>query len=370
MRLAAFNVENLFDRAKIMNKENWNDGREVLSNFSKLSTLLEKASYSAADKARIVELLSALGLAKSDTGTYVRLRQNRGRLLKRPRAGGLEVVADGREDWIGGLELIDEAIDEQAIRNTGQVIRDVGAHVLGVVEAEGREQLKDFSDQILDAVGGQPYEHIMLIDGNDRRGIDVGIMTREGYPIGPMFSHVNDRAADGKEIFGRDCPEYCITTPSGAKLWVLVNHLKSKGYGNQADNDRRRLAQATTILSIYEALLTRGEENVAVIGDLNDTPASAPLQPLIGSSLRDVSALTGVYEDDGHPGTYKNGTKSQKIDYILLSPALAQKATRAGVFRKGVWGNKNGDRWEIYPEMTREAQAASDHAAVWCDLDI
>jgi exonuclease III len=77
-----------------------------------------------------------------------------------------------------------------------------------------------------------------------------------------------------------------------------------------------------------------------------------------------------VYEDDGHPGTYKNGTKSQKIDYILLSPTLAQKATKAAVFRKGVWGGTHGDRWEIYPEMEKEEHAASDHAAIWCDLSI
>jgi hypothetical protein len=27
-------------------------------------------------------------------------------------------------------------------------------------------------------------------------------------------------------------------------------------------------------------------------------------------------------------------------------------------------------RWETYPELTKPEQAASDHAAVWVDLDI
>ena len=369
MRLASFNVENLFDRAKIMNKDNWNEGREVLTLFNKLLNLLEKQTYSNADKARMVELLKQLGLAKSDTSEYVLLRQNKGRLLKRPRGGGLEIVAGGRADWIGSLELVDEPIDERATRNTAQVIRDVGADVLGVVEAEGRIQLKEFNDFLLPAIEGEPYQHIMLIDGNDNRGIDVGLLTRQNFSIGPMFSHIDDLDDDGKEIFSRDCPEYCVVTPSGAKLWVLVNHLKSKGYGNQADNDRKRLAQAKAIRRIYEALLSRNEKHVAVIGDLNDTPDSTPLQPLVAAGLKDVSELA-VYEDDGHPGTYKNGTKSQKIDYILLSPALAQKATKAAVFRKGVWGGTHGDRWEIYPEMEKEEHAASDHAAIWCDLDI
>jgi len=225
MRLASFNVENLFDRAKIMNKDNWNEGREVLTLFNKLLNLLEKQTYSNADKARMIELFTQLGLAKSDTSEYVLLRQNKGRLLKRPRAGGLEVVAGGRADWIGSLELVDEPIDERATRNTAQVIRDVGADVLGVVEAEGRIQLKEFNDFLLPAIEGEPYQHIMLIDGNDNRGIDVGLLTRQNFSIGPMFSHIDDLDDDGKEIFSRDCPEYCVVTPSGAKLWVLVNLL-------------------------------------------------------------------------------------------------------------------------------------------------
>jgi hypothetical protein len=36
---------------------------------------------------------------------------------------------------------------------------------------------------------------VMLIDGNDERGIDVGLMTSEHLPINPMRSHVDYRMA-------------------------------------------------------------------------------------------------------------------------------------------------------------------------------
>lgn len=39
-------------------------------------------------------------------------------------------------------------------------------------------------------------------------------------------------------------------------------------------------------------------------------------------------------------------------------------------FRKGVWGGINGTLFEHYPEMTKEIHAASDHAALFVDLDI
>ena len=110
---------------------------------------------------------------------------------------------------------------------------------------------------------------------------------------------------------------------------------------------------------------------LAVVGDFNDTPDSDPLSPLLagGSDLRDIS-VHHKFQGDGRPGTFGNGTASTKVDYILLSPALFTKVTSAGVFRKGVWGGVNGTFFEHYPEMTRAVHAASDHAALFADLNI
>ena len=50
---------------------------------------------------------------------------------------------------------------------------------------------------------------------------------------------------------------------------------------------------------------------------------------------------------------------------------LFAKATGGGVFRKGVWhGSRTRDPWDIYPTMTSEVQQASDHAAIYADLDL
>ena len=129
--------------------------------------------------------------------------------------------------------------------------------------------------------------------------------------------------------------------------------------------------QAEQVRKIYDTRRQAGLTRIAVIGDFNDTPDSVPLAPLLadGSDLRDVSVHQN-FESDGRPGTFGNGTKSEKIDYILLSPALFVQVQRAGVFRKGVWGGVNGTLFEHYPEMTKAIHAASDHAALFVDLDI
>jgi hypothetical protein len=370
MRLATYNVENLFDRAKAMNLETWEDGRKVLELHAQLNRLLGEAAYTTASKAKTVELMIELGLEKSDTGPFVILRRNRGKLLKRPRAGGLEITASGRADWIGSLELRDEPINEIATQNTARVLVELKADVLGVVEAEHRPSLLEFCNIVIPAVGGTPFRHVMVIDGNDARGIDVGLVSTEGFPIGNMVSRVDDRSPNGEPIFSRDCPQFEVMTPSGNTLLVLVNHFKSKGFGTPAASNARRKLQAERVRDIYNELKAAGENFIAVVGDLNDTPSSDPLEPLIdGTDLKDIF-LHPAFDDGGFPGTFGLGNAANKIDYILLSPDLFAKVTGGGVFRKGVWPGSRPARWEVFQELKKPEQAASDHAAIWADIDI
>jgi endonuclease/exonuclease/phosphatase family metal-dependent hydrolase len=238
VRVASFNVENLFDRARALQLD-WEDGRVILERYARINQLLNKPVYSDEDKSEIKELLRALDR---------------------------------------------------------------------------------FSAQLLKKVQGQPYEHVMVIDGNDERGIDVGVMSRAGYEIASIRSHVDDMDEQGR-VFSRDCPEFTVTMPTGERLIVLVNHFKSKGNGRLSVTNALRKRQATRVAEIYRRLLGEGEENIAIVGDLNDTPTSDPLAPLFAAGLKDVSEHPS-FSDDGRPGTFKNGTKSQKLDYVLLSPAL------------------------------------------------
>lgn len=369
MRIASYNVENLFDRPRIMNLDSWADGRKVLEDFAALSNLLEAPVYAPADKAEIVRLMIALGLEKADESRYVTLRRNRGALVRRPKAGGLEVSASGRGDWIGWLELRTEPVNAVAIDNTARAIRDIDADILAVVECEDRIALKAFTDDVAPRVGGRPYPNVMVIDGNDARGIDVGLMTKAGYRIRTMRSHIHDDDGAGP-VFSRDCPEYEIVTPSGEIVWMLINHFKSKGFGGKAASDAKRRRQAAAVAEIYRRLCESGQSNVAVVGDLNDTPESGPLRPLFAETdLADVSALPGF--DPGEfreAGTYGLGNDENKIDYVLLSPALQARVTKSGVFRKAAWPGSRPPRWTVYPELDRPERAGSDHHALWVDI--
>ncbi len=370
MIIGSFNVENLFDRAKALNQATWKQGAPVLAAHAELTQLLERDPYSDSERARILELLEFLGISRQDEGEFVQLRKIRGALLRRPRdrTKPVTVVAKGRSEWIGWVELKTEHVDELAMEHTAMVIRDVGADVLGVVEAEARPVLDLFTAAMLNKVGARPYQQVMLIDGNDGRGIDVGLLSR--FPIAAVRTHIYDTDDIGT-VFSRDCCEYHLDIGDRRTLVVLVNHFKSKGYGSKGDpiGAKRRHRQATRVADIYDALSDEGYALIAVVGDLNDTPDSDALQPLLGATtLRDISKHPG-FDPGPRTGTFKG--ENNQIDYVLLSPDLFAMAKGGGIFRKGVWrGNRTKNRWEIYPTLTGEEHAASDHAAIWAEIGV
>ena len=194
VRFASFNVENLFERPRAFNQTTWADGQPILDAYREFNALIAKAVYSPADKKRMVELLLRLevyrrvdGLVRRNpvrTPKWAWLRANRGSFDVDREATGIAIVADGRGDWIGWLELATEPVNEVATRMTAKVIGDVAADVLAVIEAEHRPSLTRFNDELL---AGR-YGHAMLIDGNDTRGIDVGILTTAQVAITGMLS--------------------------------------------------------------------------------------------------------------------------------------------------------------------------------------
>lgn len=371
MKIAAYNVENMFQRTKVFNQSDPDIAKQFSMAANELNLLFEKPVYDDADKLRMLELFAKLGLTKANENGYAFFRGIRGDLFKRPKGKSMQITAKGREDWIGWVELKSEPVNAIAIQNTARVIRDVGADIIAIIEVEDRRALKQFNEHVLTQVGGKAYEHVMVIEGNDDRGIDVGLMTAGDHPLRLMCSHVHERQSNGSLLFSRDAPEYEVTGPDGDRLWVIPCHFKSKFGGDDSNSKRRRAAQAARVAEIYTRLRSEGNPDVVVLGDFNDTPDSEALTSLLKKTdLRDVGAHPlfdpGSYKGRG---TFGTGTNSQKIDYLLLSPALYARVRSCGLFRMGAWpGTAAKPRWETYPELKKLEHAASDHHLIWVDL--
>jgi endonuclease/exonuclease/phosphatase family metal-dependent hydrolase len=384
VRFASFNVENLFARPRAFNQTTWAQGQPILNAYAEFNALIEQPAYSPADKARMIQLLVQLDIYRVSNGIVRRfrtptpkwawLRANRGAFDVEHTDTGIEIVADGRGDWVGWLELATEPVDETSTRMTAQVIHDVGADIQAVVEAEDRPSLDRFNTDLL----ADQYGHVMLIDGNDTRGIDVGILTSPQVEILSMRSNVDvpDPGAPGEHLFSRDCAQYQCRLLSGATVWVLVNHFKSQSGGGGP----KRARQAQGVRTIAEELVAAGERHIVVMGDLNEGPTvlgqpATNLATLLDPTgpLVEVYALP-AFNPGPRPGTFQSCGVRNRLDYILVSHDLAGLVVGGGIERHGLWGTPTNvnppTAWDIYPQITSAHQAASDHAAIYVDINI
>jgi endonuclease/exonuclease/phosphatase family metal-dependent hydrolase len=360
IKLAAFNIQNLFSRPKAMNLANENAGTQKLFAIAGLQDELDNEVY---DKPRIA------ALAKSAHG-YFEINKTRGPnpLTYSRETGEYKVNVNGRRQWEGFIELTRDGFSFESINNTGAFLRQLGADILGLCEVEDRWALRRFRGEQLEREG---LFYDLLIDGNDPRRIDVAVLSR--FAPGKLRTNVFYRLPKTRQpLFSRDCFEAELLLPNGESLYILQNHFKSR-LGRPQDSERKRMAQATRVREIVQERYDLSSHYVAVMGDFNDTPDSPALQPLLTMpGLRSVQDIAGIPEGERWTYYYNKEKARNEIDYILISDALARKMISAGADKGGIAGISALTDGAVtgLPGITTWRNAASDHAAVWVELDL
>jgi endonuclease/exonuclease/phosphatase family metal-dependent hydrolase len=350
-RLATFNCENLFSRPRIFN-EPPAKAKKLLAAVAALQKELSKEKF---NQTKIRQL-------KAELKGYASVNDIRG---KHTSANA------GAATWLGSIELVRTRIGDLAIFHTAQVIHEVNADVLCLIEVENRITLQEFHDKVLvrDFAGQKPYRHVLLIDGNDERGIDVALFSR--FPVQAMRTHIHETSTyQGKKVltFSRDCLEADVELPSGDVLTVMINHLKSMGYSPASDprSIKRRRGQAKRVAELVDERDPKSQL-IAVCGDLNTPPNDATntsLAPLLKHAhLENVNQRL----PEGERGTYKAKRDNAQLDYLLVSKPLSEALVEVGIERRGCYTKT---MWEMFDTLKAPSSAASDHCAVWVDFAI
>lgn len=358
MKFSTFNVENLFTRPKAMNLSKVDLGTEKLAIIADLQDELAQSSY---DKPKIANLANQVR-------GYFSINKTRGRtpLSWDKSIESYKVTVNGRDSWDGFIELKRDNFDFATVKNTGRFMRKIDADVFGICEIENISAMRKFRSNQLSRMD---LDYELLVDGNDSRGIDIGIYSR--FPIGLLRTNIHHKSSNrARRTFSRDCLEVEILLPSGNSLWILQNHLKSK-LGKQSTSDARRKKQADRIADILNESYDLNNDFVIVSGDLNDTPERNPLSALLSHpGLEDVLNVIDLPADQRWTYEYKGDLN--QIDYILVSNALAGHVTDAGVDRTGManLADFTNGAEQSMSGITNWRNAASDHGAVWADFDI
>ncbi|MDA0667112.1 MAG: endonuclease/exonuclease/phosphatase family protein [Planctomycetota bacterium] len=190
-------------------------------------------------------------------------------------------------------------------------IHAINPDVLCVEEVENRAILEQFNRDYLADLG---YE-VVLFEGNDGRGIDVGVLTRLPINSVTSYRHLRFKDSAGREQkFRRDLLRVSIGGKLNADAYVV--HFKSQNGGENSDVIRTSEAHAAAGIIAAEMEKDPGYRGF-ITGDFNEVVGESTLQEFFDIGL--VDSCEGTEKV-----TYNQKPYLTRIDFMLFTPALAK----------------------------------------------
>ncbi len=374
MIIATYNIQNIFYRDRTLIKRYREENRGLW--IEEFESLMIKCIRSDKDLNRMRILSKLLGFEDSQNSPYLMLMHKMGHLYLKKNACSKTYKADHLTDWNGWIKLNSNPINDIAIKNKAKVIKEVSPDVLILLEVEDRTSLVEFNKYFLSNENKTRYRNILYLGTNDAYGRGIGILTKEGYKVISMRSHVNDLNPEGNIIFDMDLQEYEIKTPSGETLNVLSTCLNDDLESHELTNEKRK-KQSSRIAAIYKGLQC-SKKSIVVTGTLNAPSYSDTLSPILRETdLKDIAKHNSfdVDLDKGKDsryfrmGAYKMGVNIKQKDYLMLSDKLFKIVQDSGLVRKGMWFKKQ-PQWNMLKSIKNETHIASEHPLIWSQFNI
>lgn len=370
LRLATFNIENLFTR---------HDFNAFLKGPNS-----REANYLAP----IVKFMANFGNA--DLSEFEEFRQL------------VEVAAISQDD------------DKR--QHTALALAALNADVVALQEVDSFDALRRFLSAYYAKTGAANFRHVVLHEGNDPRGIDVAMMSQPDWPLYTR-SHADltpswlDNEQSGidlldqfpkaktkagnlnrRRIFRRDCVETVLTK---APVTLFNCHFKSMGGGRDKSMGMRQL-EAITVREIITRKFEGSDpanELWAVMGDLNDykqvikvrksldangnriedieEPNESGVEPLLFDGFG-INIVNNLAASDRWTHFYAGGQSKTQLDYIIVSPALADKLVGdPEIIRLGMPHRvPNLDPAKRFPRVGWDRPKSSDHCPVVAEFSI
>jgi len=258
---------------------------------------------------------------------------------------------------------------------TANAIHDLDADILALQEVENLDILKRFNSSYLSSrfKKNKRYKYYGLIDGNDPRFIDVGILSR--YPIVHIRSYQYLRRPDHKWwLFSRDCLEVDVLLPGNKNFTLYINHFKSI-IPSREKTAQKRSQQSKMVVEIVKNRFSNklSSGSFVILGDLNDYrengKASEGLTPLLNQPWL-VDPIFRLPKDERWTFYFDRKNHYSQLDYILLPKELAQKNNKSVpiIIRKGQPLRAGG--LDQYSGIGKDRPKASDHCPIAFDFDI
>lgn len=268
------------------------------------------------------------------------------------------------EDWSN--EVLD--IKMQRLADTIlQVGNGRGPDILIVEEVENIRVLKQLNSKYLTAAG---YQTVVLKEGEDERGIDVGILSR--FPLAePEQLHLIEFTPDAsnpkwERPTTRGIMEAALKLPNGETLYVLGFHFPS-----QANPVQHRIDAVNTLIKIKNSkgpnalVVTAGDSNITAIEDQKVGLISKTL-----AAEFSVSSLVGCKDCKG---THFYKGEWNFLDLMMFSSRFSEADSNVSLLPERITVPNQG-RFQLTKNGTparfddKSSVGVSDHLPIYGEL--
>ncbi len=362
MRIATYNIENLFFRHKRLMAVNRFKTEEHIAEMNKL---MNKAHKSISDYDRMRELWSFLNPEHTIAATNMTERELTWLELINQSHLPNKILA--RKVILSSLISHPSVLlGPETVQNKAMVIKDASPDVLLLQEVESQKGLDTFLSLFFDKV----YPTRIFVPTLDRFGRGMAILCKEGFSVSEITSFT-DVFPSSKE------------TNHAAQLYKLVTH-DSKWYDianlqffltGSEEGSSPVCEELINQIVKWLKLEMYGTAYRMIVGSLDILPHSKLLQPIIdGLKMKYSNRLSSFYTelDFGKGrhyhglGTYAKGVNLTQKDYFLIDDLTASKTVYTGMNRKGLVPIEK-EQWRTYDRLNN-TNAASRHPLLTLDM--
>ena len=236
-----------------------------------------------------------------------------------------------------------KAKTEASRAKVAEVIASIKPDIL-VLQEIGRKVALQELRQRLDG-NGLRFSQAVFLEGADP-AIHLSVLSR--FPVVGNHSKTNATyLLDGKRLqVRRGFVEIEIQVGSDYKFVLFSAHLKSMRQVAIAGQSEMRLGEARVLRRLIEKRLeANSNENILLMGDLNDAPSRDPIKVLMGSrspKLVDLRPSEKKVGDELRRITwthfYKKEDQYSRLDYIMASRGMARELESAYIYITPDWG--------------------------------
>ena len=224
--------------------------------------------------------------------------------------------------------------------NLVEVVALMKPDILCVQEVENKECLRTLAEMLATRPEAHPMPYYQLVNGEDRRGICVGLLSR--HPIAGTTLH--------EFVPGLRGALHAELLVEGRPFHVIVCHWKS-WLGNAALNTRIRMCEATGVRRVAAGILAKDPNaSLVIAGDLNDNiDGESVLVGLRGSADRHevgrdatmfYNAIGEIPESERGSFYYARRKVWDTFDQIFVTSAMLRPA------------GDRGPAWRLVPSAT------------------